>query len=132
MSELDICPHDAWSLRDGLCADCGEYFENGPQPTASVDAEQVWREALSAAAMSPRSRGASFDPDQTATAVIQAYGDARADAARREALAPFAECAEQIVSIEDDEEWAKFRLLIKDYRHARTTLAKIKDATDAD
>jgi predicted Zn-ribbon and HTH transcriptional regulator len=36
----------------------------------------------------------------------------------REALEPFANCVEQIKATEDDEEWAKFRLLIKDYRRA--------------
>jgi predicted Zn-ribbon and HTH transcriptional regulator len=36
----------------------------------------------------------------------------------REALQPFANCVEQIKATEDDEEWAKFRLLIKDYRRA--------------
>lgn len=36
----------------------------------------------------------------------------------REALKPFADCCEQISDEEDDEEWAKFRLLIKDYRRA--------------
>ena len=41
-----------------------------------------------------------------------------------EALEPFAKCCEQIADDEDDEEWAKFRLLIKDYRRARTLLAK--------
>ena len=35
-----------------------------------------------------------------------------------EALQPFAKCVEQIKATEDDEEWAKFRLLIKDYRRA--------------
>ena len=37
----------------------------------------------------------------------------------RTALKPFADCVEQIGKHEDDEEWAKFRLLIKDYRRAK-------------
>ncbi|OHC97723.1 MAG: hypothetical protein A2792_09820 [Sphingomonadales bacterium RIFCSPHIGHO2_01_FULL_65_20] len=37
----------------------------------------------------------------------------------RDALKPFADCCDQIADDEDDEEWAKFRLLIKDYRAAR-------------
>lgn len=41
-----------------------------------------------------------------------------------EALEPFAKCCEQIADDEVDEEWAKFRLLIKDYRRARAALAK--------
>ena len=39
-----------------------------------------------------------------------------------EAARPFAECCDQIDDEEDDEEWAKFRLLIKDYRRARAAL----------
>jgi hypothetical protein len=42
-----------------------------------------------------------------------------------EAIRPFADCCDQISDDEDDEEWAKFRLLIKDYRRARAFLAKI-------
>lgn len=52
--------------------------------------------------------------------------EARSDDRLREALAPFAACVDQIADDEDDEEWAKFRLLIKDYRRARTAL----EATD--
>jgi predicted Zn-ribbon and HTH transcriptional regulator len=39
-----------------------------------------------------------------------------------EALRPFAECVSQIKATEDDEEWAKFRLLVKDYRRAAKAL----------
>lgn len=39
------------------------------------------------------------------------------------ALKPFAECVEQISPDEDDEEWAKFRLLIGDYRRAAKAFA---------
>ena len=41
-----------------------------------------------------------------------------------EALKPFADCVEQISDDEDDEEWAKFRLLIKDYRRAAKTISR--------
>lgn len=37
----------------------------------------------------------------------------------RDCLKVFADCADQIDDSEDDEEWAKFRLLVKDYRRAR-------------
>jgi hypothetical protein len=37
----------------------------------------------------------------------------------RAALKPFADCCDQIDAAESDDEWAKFRLLVKDYRHAR-------------
>jgi hypothetical protein len=40
----------------------------------------------------------------------------------RVALKPFAQCVEQINASESDEEWAKFRLLIKDYRRAQAAL----------
>ncbi len=47
----------------------------------------------------------------------------RAQAARlAEALRPFADCCEQIANDESDEEWAKFRLLVSDYRRAREAL----------
>jgi len=43
------------------------------------------------------------------------------------ALDPFAKCcADHIGGTEDDEEWAKFRLLIKHYRAAEAALAKAK------
>lgn len=38
------------------------------------------------------------------------------------ALKPFADCCEQIDCTEDDEEWAKFRLLVSDYRRARNAM----------
>lgn len=47
-------------------------------------------------------------------------------AAMREALKPFADCADQIDPEEDDEEWAKFRLLVSDYRRARQALGDQK------
>jgi len=43
-----------------------------------------------------------------------------------DALKPFADCIEQIVDDEDDEEWAKFRLLIKDYRRAAQAIRALK------
>jgi hypothetical protein len=41
------------------------------------------------------------------------------------ALEPFVACADQIDDKEDDEEWAKFRLLIKHYRSAAETFKKL-------
>lgn len=41
------------------------------------------------------------------------------------ALHPFAECCDQIDEAEDDNEWAKFRLIISDYRAANKALAAI-------
>ena len=38
------------------------------------------------------------------------------------ALRPFADCAEFIDAAEDDEEWAKFRLLVKHYRAAKSAV----------
>lgn len=34
----------------------------------------------------------------------------------KRAIAPFVACMEYIAGDESDEEWAKFRLLVKDYR----------------
>lgn len=42
------------------------------------------------------------------------------------ALQPFAECCDQIAPEEDDEEWAKFRLVIYEYRRARAALIKAR------
>jgi len=44
-----------------------------------------------------------------------------------DALEPFAACCEQIKDDEDNEEWAKFNLLILNYRKARAALAKAKE-----
>lgn len=44
----------------------------------------------------------------------------------KEALRPFAECCDQIRNEEDDEEWAKFRLLVKHYRAARQAFASLE------
>ena len=57
-----------------------------PQPTASVDAEQVWREDWDAVLNQPHGIPGDEASVQAATAVIQSYGDARADAARRETV----------------------------------------------
>lgn len=40
----------------------------------------------------------------------------------RSALLPFANCCEQISDDEPDEEWAKFRLTVGDYRRAKAAL----------
>jgi len=42
------------------------------------------------------------------------------------ALSPFAECCDQIGEDESDEEWAKFRLLIGDYRRASAALGELQ------
>jgi hypothetical protein len=55
-------------------------------------------------------------------AKLQADGDKLAVA-----LEPFAECCGQIAEHESDEEWAKFRLLIGDYRRATQALTEWKD-----
>lgn len=89
---MNVCPHKAWQdvpLNGRKCVDCGmwleDYPETRPQATAIADAEQVWREALTAFANAG---------NQAATAVIQAYGDARADAARQDALEEAAKVAD--------------------------------------
>lgn len=49
----------------------------------------------------------------------------------KQALHPFAKCCEEwIEDSEDDEEWAKFRLLIGDYRRAFNALSDSPPATD--
>lgn len=46
------------------------------------------------------------------------------------ALEPFAKCCEHIKDEEDEEEWAKFFLLVKDYRRAKAALDKYKEYKD--
>lgn len=43
------------------------------------------------------------------------------------ALKPFVDCCEWISDDESDEEWAKFRLLIGDYRRAKEAAAKLTE-----
>jgi hypothetical protein len=59
-----------------------------------------------------------------ATAQAQAAAQEQRIAELERALKPFADCCEQIADDEDDEEWAKFRLIIKDYRAARAALSE--------
>lgn len=44
-----------------------------------------------------------------------------------EALQPFANCCEEIGKEESSQEWAKFRLLIGDYRRAHQALANLPE-----
>ena len=60
-------------------------------------------------------------------AVARATAAEAENAQLREALKPFAKCSEQIADDEDDEEWAKFRLLIKDYRRAARAIEAQQD-----
>lgn len=48
----------------------------------------------------------------------------------RAALKPFAECVEQISDDESDEEWAKFRLLVGDYRRAADAVRALNTTKD--
>ena len=48
-----------------------------------------------------------------------------------DALRPFAECVEQVSAEESDEEWAKFRLLIGDYRRAAKALYSLDALKEA-
>jgi len=73
----------------------------------------------------PRGWNASADDiDEAATTITaQAAAIARLEGALR----PFADCCEELDGSEwtpraDDEEWAKFRLLVKHYRAARAAL----------
>jgi len=67
---------------------------------------------------------AAYDADEELTDTMHEWLPALLDEIdrRREALKPFADCCDQIDAAESDEEWAKFRLLVKDYRRARAAL----------
>lgn len=73
-------------------------------------------------------RDAFLRGDEDSSDVVQAFAKHRQATEARaqglvDALRPFADCCDQIADDESDEEWAKFRLLIKDYRAARQALA---------
>jgi len=97
----------------------GEHLPDAPAPVADAIVTDADREALEAI-----DDALGFLMDNERAIVLQAFARQREQAERglREALRPFAECAEQISDDENDEEWAKFRLLIKDYRAARKAL----------
>lgn len=63
-----------------------------------------------------------FSTNKEAELLQKAAASLRRVEALEGALEPFADCCDQIADSEDDEEWAKFRLLVKDYRHARAAL----------
>ena len=65
------------------------------------------------------------DPDEAediAKVIVAAPSMIQIIKLAKEALKPFADCCEYINSNESDEEWAKFRLIISDYRRAKVTL----------
>lgn len=70
----------------------------------------------------------SFGDDAKAAALTIQRAFEERERKLREALKPFADCCWQIRDDESDEEWAKFRLLIKDYRRARQALKETPDA----
>ena len=67
--------------------------------------------------------------DRVAKAAICAMLDGVEPVA--DALRPFAECVEQVSAEESDEEWAKFRLLIGDYRRAAKALYSLDALKEA-
>jgi len=42
------------------------------------------------------------------------------------ALEPFADCCQYIEDTDDDEEWAKFRLIVSDYRRAKAAVSSYR------
>jgi predicted Zn-ribbon and HTH transcriptional regulator len=77
----------------------------------AVDMDITWAGATEEAR-------AIFIPAMHAALEAGCAGLVAENARLREALRPFADCVEQIKATESDDEWAKFRLLIKDYRRA--------------
>lgn len=70
--------------------------------------------------------GDEHEPRDLADILTDVVSDLQADRASSlrmlAALRPFAACMEYIKPEEDDEEWAKFRLLIKHYRAAQAAI----------
>ena len=100
-------------MADDIKARLRDYAENGTRPWIGIKAAFL----------------TSADHIEALEAHNQRLLQALKEA--REALAPFAACCEQIADDEDDEEWAKFRLLIQNYRCAAQALAKIDEAGGA-
>jgi hypothetical protein len=90
----------AYSIMPFLCA-----------PTFELEMRQAFA----------RHREQSTAPLEAQIAVLEAQCEALAGA-----LEPFADCCQYISDDEDDEEWAKFRLIISDYRRARAAFAQHK------
>lgn len=85
----------------------------------SEEAIKVWQDAYTAYAKAY----INPNPQKSPSSIAAAMAADKAEIARlREALKPFADCMEWISDDESDEEWAKFRLLVKDYRRARQAL----------
>lgn len=86
---------------------------------------RAWRDSIAENAMVGSSIADLLNDTETLRLAAIAACEAEAgerERVLREALKPFADCVDQIDADEDDEEWAKFRLLIKDYRRARAAL----------
>ncbi len=124
-----------------------EQWNHRPSPTTGgaglADEIEVAIEAFHDAL--PRGQGETGDGGVAGKAMCQMFYDnadailsalrqpaPRADDALREALKPFADCCEWIDDSESDEEWAKFRLLIGDYRRARAALAASEEPKRAE
>lgn len=112
------------ALVEGICAVCGQlpHKHSGGYPNTCP----------MIATYTPKTRDELNDP------WLKAYVSAQADCIEtlsaaltaqadeierlRTALKPFADCCEYISDDEDNDEWAKFRLIIKNYRDARAAL----------
>ena len=101
--------------------------ENVPaHPTEQADVQELVERLLAI------DEGKMYDEPATTYAVCQQAATTitaqAAEIARlRDALQPFSDCCEELDGSEwtpraDDEEWAKFRLLVKHYRAARAAL----------
>jgi len=95
---VSVCPHEAWQdvpLNGRKCVDCGmwleDYPEIRPQPTASADAEPVAVIRFDRGAPGNENEmhkviSCDWQPDGEYRLYTEAQMQARADAARREAL----------------------------------------------
>lgn len=104
------------------------YTEKGPYPRTKA----VYRAMLAASPSPPPVDAAEIErlhgfsvanPDEILSTLRTMQ--AKLDEAEL-ALEPFANCVEQIAADESDEEWAKFRLLVSDYRRAASALTSIR------
>jgi hypothetical protein len=104
------------------CPFCGVPLtvRHSVNPSARCDTPGCWMNARMIAVPldEPRQVAAwnARTPDPGLLAVIREA---------REALEPFAGCTEHIKPEESDQEWAKFRLLIENYRDAQRALTRL-------
>lgn len=109
--------HDGWT-------EAPLYTRPSTPPAVSDGLEEVLLDILDRHSMRVCSGKGDFNLKDEILSLIRCREQQAA-----EALKPFADCCDQIAESESDEEWAKFRLLIGDYRRARDAIRAALEAS---